>query len=114
MLQRRIIIDTVKIKTTLELQELATSSFTTLCPNKHKKDSYKVELVVEGDLNLLFTVSNLLKASIMALDAEDLFSGHMPNAQAHIRNILEIALQLLPLKEAEFLDKLREQFLGQK
>lgn len=106
--------DTAKIKTIPELQELATSSFTTLRPNKHKKDSYKVELEVEGYLNLLFTVSNLLKVSIMALDAEDLFSGHMPNPQTHIRNMLEIALQLLPLEEAEFLDKLREQFLDKK
>lgn len=106
--------DTTEMKVALELQELVASSFTTLRPNKHKKDSYKVELEVEGYLNLLFTVSNLLKVSIMALDAEDLFSGHMPNPQAHIRNMLEIALQLLPFEEAEFLDKLRNQFLDKK
>jgi glycine cleavage system regulatory protein len=106
--------DTTKIKTTPELQELVASSFTTLRPNKHNKDSYKVELEVEGYLNLLFTVSNLLKVSIMALDSEDLFSAHAPSPQTHIRNMLEIALQLLPLDEAEFLDKIREQFLDKK
>jgi hypothetical protein len=106
--------DTAKIKETPELQELAASSFITLRPNKHKNDSYKVELEVEGYLNLLFTVSNLLKVSILALDSEDLFSSHTRSPQTNIRNMLEIAVQLLPFEEAEFLDKVREQFLDKK
>jgi hypothetical protein len=92
-------------KTLKDLQELAGKGFRTLRPTKNKRVMYKAEIEVEGYLDLLFTVANLIKVSIIALDADEPFSYHIPNPPTNITNMLEIALQLLPYDEAEFLDK---------
>jgi hypothetical protein len=94
-----------------ELNELAGKGFKTLRPAIHKKGLYNVEIVVEGYLDLLFTVANLIKGSIMALDSDESDSNYISNPPTNIRNMLEIALQLLPYEEAEFLDKSRNFFL---
>lgn len=98
-------------KTLQELQELAGKGFKTLRPAMHKKGLYNVEIDVEGYLDLLFTVANLIKVSVMALDTDGSFSNHISDPPTNITNMLEIALQLLPYDEAEFLDKSRELFL---
>lgn len=103
--------ETNETKTLKELQELAEKGFKTLRPAMHKKGLYNVEIDVEGYLDLLFTVANLIKVSIMALDTDEPFSNHISNPPTNITNMLEIALQLLPYEEAEFLDKSRELFL---
>jgi hypothetical protein len=97
-----------------ELQELARNGFKTLRPAIYKKEMYNVEIEVEGYLDLLFTVANLIKVSIMALDTDEPFSNLIPNPPTNIRNMLEIALQLLPFEEAEFLDKSRNLLLKRK
>jgi hypothetical protein len=93
------------------LQELAGKGFKTLRPAIHKKGLYNVEIVVEGYLDLLFTVANLIKGSIMALDSDESDSNYISNPPTNIRNMLEIALQLLPYEEAELLDKSRPMLL---
>lgn len=103
--------ETNETKTLKELQELAGKGFKTLRPDMHKKGLYNVEIGVEGYLDLLFTVANLIKVSIMALDTDEPFSAHIQDPPTNITNMLEIALQLLPYEEAEFLDKSRELFL---
>jgi hypothetical protein len=103
--------ETNETKTLKELQGMAGKGFKTLRPDMHKKGLYNVEIDVEGYLDLLFTVANLIKVSIMALDTEEPFSAHIQNPPTNIRNMLEIALQLLPYEEAEFLDKSRELLL---
>lgn len=102
-----------KTKPTPEWQELAQNTFKTLQPNQYRKDTYKATLDVEGYLDLLFTVANLIKVAIMALDTEGSPSKQIQNPPTNIQNILEIALQLLPYEEAEFLDKTREHLLNQ-
>ncbi|WP_413999142.1 hypothetical protein ACMDB5_00800 [Flavobacterium sp. W1B] len=97
-----------------EFQELAKNGFKTLQPAMHKKEMYNVEIGVEGYLDLLFTVANLIKVSIMTLDTDEPFSNLIPNPPTNIRSMLEIALQLLPFEEAEFLDKSRDLLLKRK
>jgi hypothetical protein len=101
-------IDNYKIS---ELQELAGKKFKTLRPTKHKRGLYNVEIDVEGYLDLFFTIANLIKVSIMSLDTDEPFSNQIPNPPTNIANMLEIALQLLPYEEAEFLDEARKLFL---
>jgi hypothetical protein len=103
--------ETNEIKTLKELRELSGRSFKTLRPKKQKKGLYTIELSVEGYLDLLFTVANLIKVSILALDSDETCSNQVQNPPTNITNILEIALQLLPYDEAEFLDQSRELLL---
>jgi hypothetical protein len=80
------------------------------------KGVYTVPITTTGYADLLCTVSELLRLCITVAHADD--SSLMPNPQVNIANLLEIALQLLPLHEGEFLDecfKLRQaQKHGQK
>jgi hypothetical protein len=99
--------ETNEIETLKELRELSRRTFKTLRANKHKKGFYIIELSVEGCLDLLFTVANLIKVSILALDSDEICSNQVQNPPSNITNILEIALQLLPYDEAEFLDQSR-------
>ncbi|CAM2899812.1 hypothetical protein [Flavobacterium frigoris] len=103
--------ETNDIKTLKELHKLSGRSFKTLRSNHHKKGLYSVDLVVEGYLDLLFTVANLIKVSILALDSDETCSSQVPDPPTNIKNMLEIALQLLPYEEAEFLDKSKELLL---
>ena len=105
---------TNEIKTLEELRELTGNCFKTLRPDKHKKGSYTIELNVDGYLDLLFTIANLIKVSILALDSDETCSSEVQNPPINITNMLEIALQLLPYDEAEFLDQSRELLLKKK
>ena len=98
-------------KTLKELRKLSGRGFKTLRPSHHKKGLYTVDICVEGYLDLLFTVANLIKVSILALDSDETCSKQVPVPPTNIKNMLEIALQLLPYEEAEFLDKSKELLL---
>lgn len=87
-----ITMETNETKTLKELRELSGRSFKTLRPNYHKKGLYSVDLDVEGYLDLLFTVANLIKVSILALDSDESSSDQVPDPPTNIENMLEIAL----------------------
>jgi hypothetical protein len=76
--------------------------FRTLQDSK-TKDVYIIPITTTGYSDLLCTVSELLRLCITVAHADD--STLMPNPQINIANLLEIALQLLPLHEGEFLDE---------
>jgi hypothetical protein len=67
------------------------------------KGVYTVPITTTGYADLLCTVSELLRLCITVAHADD--SSLMPNPQINMANLLEIALQLLPLNEGEFLDE---------
>ncbi|MDI5886466.1 hypothetical protein [Flavobacterium yafengii] len=101
--------ETTEVKNTKELQELANELFTTLKPAKHEKD-FTVSFTVYDYKHLMFIISDLMKLCVSAI--EDGFdSDTVVFSKIHITHILEIAIELLPIDEAEFLDKSRELFL---
>jgi hypothetical protein len=67
------------------------------------KGVYTIPITTTGYADLLCTVSELLRLCITVAHADD--SSLMPNPQINIANLLEIALQLLPIHEGEFLDE---------
>lgn len=75
------------------------------------KGVYTVPITTTGYADLLCTVSELLRLCITVAHADD--STLMPNPQINIANLLEIALQLLPLHEGEFLDQCHALVLAQ-
>lgn len=91
-----------------ELQELTKEHFELLKPHPHKEGVFCAELLVEGYLDLLFTVSHLIKVCILALEAGESFTSTLiPQPVVNVGSVLELTLQLLPCEEGEYLDKIR-------
>jgi hypothetical protein len=104
--------ETNKIKTTPELQELASALFTTLTPDKLKKDLYTVSFTVYDYSHLMLIISDLMKLCVSVIEYEsELDSCSNENSKINIAQILKIAIELLPIDEAAFLDKSRKLFL---
>jgi hypothetical protein len=104
--------ETNKIKTTPELQELASTLFTTITPDKRKKDLYTVSFTVCDYCHLMLVISDLMKLCVCVIEDEsERGSDSKGNSKVNIAQILNIAIELLPIDEAAFLDKSRELFL---
>jgi hypothetical protein len=95
------------IKKLTNLNELTGKHFTSLSPDKYKKEVYTASFGVVGYKDLIFVVSDLIKLCIKAIEAEESHDpGLIVSPLVNISNILEIAIQLLPIDEAELLDQL--------
>jgi hypothetical protein len=106
--------ETNEIKNLKNLQELARKQFKTLETDTYTKDLFTVKFNVIGYKDLLFVISDLIKLSICAIEQDSSYdSATIVNSKVNITNILEIAIQLLPIDEAEFLDESRELFLNE-
>ncbi|ESU27083.1 hypothetical protein FLJC2902T_22610 [Flavobacterium limnosediminis JC2902] len=52
---------------------------------------------------------DILKVSVLALEADEPYdSTHIVDSSANVRNLLDIALQLVPLEEMQLLDEIHE------
>ncbi len=86
--------------------------FGSLTPQK--KDFSAPHLKFKGYRDLLFKLESLLNLCILALDNEN--SGNHKNIvepDVSILTVLEMAAQMIPHAEAEFLDGVRERVLGE-
>ncbi|KVV14382.1 hypothetical protein ACRASX_02220 [Flavobacterium sp. TMP13] len=99
--------ETINKEQTEVLKNLALESFKKIKQDKSRKELYNVSINVEGYLDLLFTIANLIKVSIVTLESDSPYSNHIPDPAFNVQNLLEIALQLLPYEEAKFLDETR-------
>lgn len=97
-----------KLKTIEDLKQFAEQHFIALPPDKYKKDVFTASFSVTGYKDLLFVITDLIKLCNKAIDAEE---SHDPNLIVSpvvgISNILDIAIQLLPIDGAELLDQMR-------
>ena len=67
---------------------------------------------VAGYQELLFTLRSLINVCILALDnAAFSNSKSVVEPDVHIKTVLELAVQLIPFEEGEFLDKITELIL---
>ncbi|MGX7668929.1 hypothetical protein [Flavobacterium pedocola] len=83
--------------------------FTLLKPCEHRKESYNVPLQFSGHADVIFTVMDIIKVAILALEADEPYdSNHIVNSRINIRNLLEIALQLIPMEEMQLLDEIHQ------
>lgn len=89
--------------------------FKTLKQDHKEENAFTAEIQLSGYNDLIVTISDLLKASILALDSEPPYvSGSIFNPEINVMTLLEIALQLLPLGEIELLDAMHKLHLKQK
>lgn len=99
--------ETNEINTLEDLKRIARKSFVVLQPDD-RKGHYNITLPVKNYLELHFFIVDIVKLSLVALDAEQESVTNIKNPCAAIRGVLEIVLQLVPLEEAELLDKIHE------
>ncbi len=96
----------MKTNKTLDLSHLGLPLEAYLSSLTPKKDGYVVsKLKVKDYHDLLFTLESLLNVCILALDNENSANHrHIPEPDVNIQAVLELAAQLIPFPEAEFLD----------
>lgn len=99
----------MKTNKTLDLSHLELpleAYFSSLTPQKG--GSAVAKLKVKDYRDLLFTLESLLNVCILALDNENSANhSHIPEPDVNIQAVLELASQLIPFPEAEFLDGVR-------
>ncbi|WP_339919609.1 hypothetical protein [uncultured Flavobacterium sp.] len=99
--------ETNKIKSLEDLKTLARKSFIVLKPDD-RKGHYNITLPVKSYTELHLFILDIVKLSLLALDAEQESVTSIKNPCVAIRGVLEIVLQLVPLEEAELLDKIHQ------
>lgn len=72
---------------------------------KEELTGYVVKIQISDYKDLFFTMSDLLKVSMIALESEDdSTSRFIVDSRSNIKTLLEIVHQLIPFQEAAFLD----------
>lgn len=91
-----------------QLRSKADWLMTTLTAHPKKGDVWQITLNFSGYSSLLATVSDLMKLCTVALLTEAPYvSPLVGNPNIDLANIMELALQLMPKGESEFLDEAR-------
>lgn len=73
------------------------------------EDTWQITINFANYALLYGTVTDLMKLCTIALtNEENEVSPLIPNPKVNLSNIMELAIQLLPNSEAEFLDNVRE------
>ncbi len=100
----------MKNNKTLDLSHLELpfeAYFSSLTPQKSGFGVSKLH--VKDYRDLLFTLESLLNVCILALDNQNSANhSQIPEPDVNIQAVLELAAQLIPFPEAEFLDGVRE------
>jgi regulatory protein YycH of two-component signal transduction system YycFG len=104
------------METNERLQSLTKMSphlFTTLQPAKGKKKHlFTAQVNFSSYSSLMCTVNDLMKLiTLVHLSDEMYVSDTVPNPIIDLANIMELAIQLMPINEAEFLDEARGIFV---
>ncbi|MBS9462922.1 hypothetical protein KIM67_10900 [Flagellimonas sp. 389] len=87
--------------------------FSSITPQKNGFGVSKLQ--VKDYRDLLFKLESLLNVCILALDNQNSANhSHIPEPDVNIQAVLELAAQLIPFPEAEFLDEVRERKLGER
>lgn len=67
---------------------------------------YTVPVPMEGYTDLICTIANLLKGALLALDAPPTSDPLLQGPEMSSRNLIVLALHLLPYEAAEYLDRI--------
>lgn len=96
------------IETLERILSLASNNFNKLKASSHKNGGYSVKINVVNYSESLFLVSDIIKMCMLTLEAEEpVHYSSVMKQNINISSVLEVALQFLPLEEAEVLDELQ-------
>lgn len=104
---------THKIATIEELKRVAEKSFRTLKPLETDKEKRSATVELNSYVELHFLVLNVLKVAVAALDADTHNVTNVEGAPFAVKNVLEFAMQLIPLEEAYLLDEVYGMVVGE-
>lgn len=97
-----------EIKSLEDLKTIAMKSFIALKPNKNKKGTFDVTLTIDSYTDLHCFVIDIIKLSLVALDAVQEDMTTVRNPCSAIRGVLEIVPHLISLEETILLDKIHQ------
>ncbi|MDD2674203.1 MAG: hypothetical protein PHF81_04930 [Flavobacterium sp.] len=104
--------DKIKLKEFIENPE---HYFILLKPSlETRNDIHTIELNVEGYRDLFCMIMDLLKTAKLALDGIEVSIESTKNTERYVGSLLRIIEMLIPLEEAELLDRLYLKFLNEK
>jgi len=89
------------------LADIASDHFRLLKPANLKRKIDTVELRLSGYSDVMYLIADIVKVSILALDAAGDSHRSIPDPPSNIGGILSVILDLIPYEEAELLDKIR-------
>tara|TARA_R110002020_G_scaffold222564_1_gene431424 strand:+ start:11251 stop:11580 length:330 start_codon:yes stop_codon:yes gene_type:complete len=91
------------------LRQVGEDHLRKLTPHPHFRSHQQICFPVQNHLHLMFLIEDLIKVSVMALNGIER-GGDRPlkEPERSISEVLKHALDLLPLEEAEFIDKITE------
>jgi len=94
-----------------ELLKSGRQHFTKLKRDEHNGKMFTAEIQVFGYAELLYLISDLIKAvkAVWEMEEDGCNRGPMVIPKADVSTILELALQLFPFHEAEFLDEINDE-----
>jgi len=97
------------IKLTPGLHELVARHLVMLEPLNPKNDRFKLEVWMGGYQELMFTVTDLVKVCMLALEAaEENGFDEISNPNSNISGVLSLILNMMPYEEAQLLDILHQ------
>jgi hypothetical protein len=92
-----------------QIRELVNRYFKTLKSIDDKTEFDIAQIRMEGYSELSYTIFNMLKLCILALDQEaPRISRTVKNPSVDVGVVLKIVAQLLPMDEIEFLDEIKD------
>ncbi|UNY97757.1 hypothetical protein MQE36_11745 [Zhouia spongiae] len=96
----------MKKKEIKKLQALAQGKLNTIRPSNVREDRFKASfLEFKGYLDLFVTIEALLNVCILASQGDSFSPSFVKCPEEEIQKTLELAVQLLPFEEGEFLDE---------
>jgi hypothetical protein len=104
--------ETNDIKLLKKLTESARLGFSMLKPHSHNNNKLEASIGIDGYQELMFLITDLIKVSLLALEAEDPSqSDEIRNPNSNIAGVLALVLQLIPYEELQMLDILHKHHL---
>lgn len=103
---------TTKIQSIEDVKALANNKFHVLKPCDKRKGNFNLSLQIDSYIELHFLILDIVKVSLAALDAENEEVTDVKNTNNAVRGVLQFVLQMVPLEEMDFLDKIREMILA--
>jgi hypothetical protein len=87
--------------------------FSKLTAENAETEALTVKVMVSGYSGLVFLVMDILKAALFALESDTPYKTSEDRyPHPDIANLIDLAIQLMPLEELELLDILHQHHLG--
>ncbi|MFN3752559.1 hypothetical protein [Flavobacterium sp.] len=100
-----------KIKSIEELKDFAKNSFQVLKPCKNRKGKATVEIPVNSYAELSYFLIDVIKVSVVALEADSEGVGTVRNVPNAVSGVLEKLIEIIPFEEMDLLDKIHQMIL---